>query len=125
LSHRTLPRTRKAFTDSHKLTIREGVEWARTAQSDWDITQWKDLRGIHDFYRALAWRFCVFLHPTKGIGWIKSRYLAMVKFSTSLKKRGSSVFFNLQDLNFRRISGRLMKGDGQRPIKTVQVFSQR
>jgi len=70
------PRTRKGFTDSHKLTIREGIEWARTAQSDWDITQCKDLRGIHDFYRALAWRFCAFLHRTKGIGWIKSRYLA-------------------------------------------------
>jgi len=27
--------TRKAFTDSHKQTIREGIEWARTVQSDW------------------------------------------------------------------------------------------
>lgn len=70
------PCTRKALTDSHKRTIRESIEWARTVQSDWDITQYKDFQRIHGFYRALAWRFCAFLHRTKGVGWIKSRYLA-------------------------------------------------
>jgi len=83
------PFTRKAFTDSHKRTIREGIEWARTVQSDWDITQCKDLQRIHGFYRALAWRFCAFLHRTKGVGWIKSRYLAnrLLDYWTDIPER--------------------------------------
>jgi hypothetical protein len=83
------PRTRKVFTDSQKLAIRQGIEWVSTAQSDWDVTQYKDLRGIHDFYQALAWHFCAFLHHTKGIGWIKSRYLAnrLLDYWTDIPER--------------------------------------
>jgi hypothetical protein len=64
------------FPQSFALSISKEIQIARSPQTNWNLTSFKNNRELSDFFYALAWRFCAFLHHTKGIGWVKSRFLA-------------------------------------------------
>lgn len=61
---------------SFALSISEEIQITRSPQTNWNLTSFKNNKELSDFFYALAWRFCAFLHHTKGIGWVKSRFLA-------------------------------------------------
>lgn len=64
------------FPEHFAQSISEEIQIARNPQINWNLNSLKNNDQLADFFYVLAWRFCSFLHHKKGMGWIRSRFIA-------------------------------------------------
>lgn len=52
------------------------IDAARQNKIDWQFSDWKNISSVKSYYTTVAWQFTIYLYSHKGIGKIRSRFIA-------------------------------------------------